>query len=297
LTAVAGSEAFRLGHFASPEGTPEVFAEVDGVRYKLGKTLESGTTVDTLIASWNRSEELVRDAILNAVGAGAELPDGTALLPPVVRPSKILLIGTNYRDHCEEVGARIPTEPGHLMGKPPTALSGSGGEIRWDPADTQQVDLEAELCIVMGRTAKRVSRDSALDYVFGYTAGNDVSARDLQTKDRQWFRGKGLDTFCPLGPVVVRDPSLRPERLNITSSINGEVMQSSNTSNMIFGVAEIVAFISRFVQLEPGDVLLTGTPAGVGFSREPQVFLANGDRVEVTIEGIGTLVSNCRTYE
>lgn len=289
-----GSDPVRLGHFVTEGGGCAVFAEVDGTRYRLAEHLDRDGTVDALIASWEESEGDVRAAIRSASDAGDVVAADVELRAPVLAPSKILLIGANYRDHCEEAKLRVPEEP-LILSKPPTALSGSGGQIIWDPAETQQVDLEVELAVVIGKTAKGVTKAEAADAIFGYTVGNDVSARDLQVKDRQWVRAKSLDTFCPLGPVVVRDDALDPGSLDVRSSINGRSMQRSNTSNMIFDVHAIVSFISRFVRLDPGDVILTGTPAGVGFFHDPKVFLADGDLVEVAISGIGNLRSTCRT--
>lgn len=219
----------------------------------------------------------------------------TKFAAPVPNPSKVVAVGLNYRDHAREQGTRIPDRP-IIFAKFPTSVIGPGDEIVWDPALTGQVDYEAELAFVMGRVARNVPQERAYDYIGGYTCLNDVSARDLQFGDRQWVRGKSLDTFCPLGPVLVTtDEIADPHRLRIRAVLNGEVMQDSNTSELIFGVPELVAFISRAFTLLPGDVVATGTPAGVGVFRDPPVFMKDGDRVAIEIEGIGRLENVCRT--
>jgi 2-keto-4-pentenoate hydratase/2-oxohepta-3-ene-1,7-dioic acid hydratase in catechol pathway len=173
---------------------------------------------------------------------------------------------------------------------------GSGDEIRWDPGLTSQVDYEAELGVVIGRTTRRVDEAHALDYVLGYTCINDVSARDLQFGDGQWTRGKSLDTFCPVGPVLVTaDEIPHPDDLALSCTVNGETLQSARTSEMFFGVARIISHCSQAFTLEPGDVIATGTPAGVGAFRKPPLWLKDGDTVTISVEGIGDLVNVCRT--
>jgi 2-keto-4-pentenoate hydratase/2-oxohepta-3-ene-1,7-dioic acid hydratase in catechol pathway len=215
---------------------------------------------------------------------------GVRVLAPL-RPGKIICVGLNYMDHCREQKLDPPDRP-TLFAKFPTSVIGPGDEIRW-PADfSTQVDYEAELAVVIGRTAQRVNEAAALDAVFGFTAANDVSARDVQFGDKQWVRGKAADSFCPLGPVVVtREDVPDPQVLPIRCRVNGVTLQDSNTREMIFPVRQIVAFISRAITLEPGDVILTGTPDGVGVYRDPKVFLKPGDRVEVEIEGLGLLAN------
>jgi 2-keto-4-pentenoate hydratase/2-oxohepta-3-ene-1,7-dioic acid hydratase in catechol pathway len=215
------------------------------------------------------------------------------LLAPVPNPPKIVAVGMNYADHCREQGVECPTSP-VLFAKFSTAVIGPGEAIRWDPALTEQVDYEVELAVVIGRTARRVSVDDALDYVAGYTICNDVSARDLQFLDGQWVRAKSLDTFCPLGPwLVTRDEIADPQDLTIRCFLNGEVMQDSSTEQMVFGVRELIAFSSRAFTLQPGDVLVTGTPPGVGVFRDPPIFMKEGDVVTVEIEGLGQLANPC----
>ncbi len=210
-------------------------------------------------------------------------PVGALSLLPPVAPSKIMCIGRNYAAHAAEHGAAVPEEP-MLFLKPPSALIGHGGEIILPPGGGR-VEHEAELAVIIGRTASHVRREAALDYVLGYTCANDVSARDYQKKDGQWGRAKGFDSFCPLGPWVVT--GLDPSNLAIACHVNGERRQNARTSDMIFDVPALIAFISHVMTLLPGDVILTGTPAGVS----P---LATGDTVEVTIEGIGTLRNTVR---
>lgn len=221
--------------------------------------------------------------------------EGLSLLSPIPRPPKIVAIGLNYHAHATESGVDPPTEP-LIFAKFPTSVIGHRASIRWDPALTSQVDYEVELAVVIGRRARRVERSEALTYVLGYTCGNDVSARELQFGDKQWVRGKSLDTFCPLGPVLVTaDEIPDPQSLGLRCRVNGEILQESTTADMIFGVAELVAYASVAFTLEPGDVIMTGTPQGVGVSRDPQRFLQDGDRVAVEIDAIGVLENVCQT--
>ena len=207
---------------------------------------------------------------------------------PAVNPTKILAIGRNYADHAAEGGADLPKAP-LLFNKLPNSLSAHNAPIVL-PAISEQVDYEAELAVVIGQTAKRVSEAAALDYIFGYSLIDDVSARDLQFGDGQWTRGKGLDTFAPLGPfITTRDEIEDVQSLKIEGVLNGRVMQSSNTSKMIFKVAYLVSYLSQGITLEPGDVIATGTPDGVGIFRKPPVLLKDGDVFEVKIERLGTL--------
>jgi 2-keto-4-pentenoate hydratase/2-oxohepta-3-ene-1,7-dioic acid hydratase in catechol pathway len=201
----------------------------------------------------------------------------------MLRPSKILGVGTNYRAHAVEMGKPIPAEPLLFM-KPPSAVIGPGEAIvrprSPDPNQPWRVDFEGELGVVIGRRARRVSVDEALSYVRGYTIVNDVTVRDLQKKDGQFTRAKGFDTFCPCGPAVVE--SIDPSDLRLVTEVNGVVRQDARTSDLIFSVAEIIATASRVMTLEPGDLIATGTPSGVG----P---IAPGDVIRITIENIGTL--------
>ncbi len=217
------------------------------------------------------------------------------LLAPVPRPGKIVAVGLNYHAHATEQGIEPPTQP-TVFAKFPTSVVAHEATVSWDPELAGQVDYEAELAVVIGRTARRVLERDALEYVLGYTCANDVTARDLQRGDRQWVRGKSLDTFCPLGPVLVTaDEIPDPQALAISCTVSGERLQEASTGDMIFGAASLIAFCSRAFTLEPGDVLLTGTPSGVGVYRDPQRLLRDGDEMTVEIERIGRLVNRCRT--
>ena len=204
-------------------------------------------------------------------------------------PQKIVCVGLNYRDHAEEQGTPLPDRP-LLFAKWPNTLIGDGDPIRIPPV-SQHVDYEAELGVVIGRRASGVSVADALDHVEGYVVANDVSARDQQFNDGQWFRGKGHDTFCPVGPIVELDD---PTDLQVVQRLNGEVLQDSRTSFLIFKIPHLISYISQGITLEPGDLILTGTPDGVGVYREPKVTLAAGDVVEVEVEGVGVLRNEVR---
>jgi 2-keto-4-pentenoate hydratase/2-oxohepta-3-ene-1,7-dioic acid hydratase in catechol pathway len=204
----------------------------------------------------------------------------------IERPGKIVAIGLNYMDHVRESGAEPPAKP-LVFCKFTTSLIGDGDEIRIPRALTERVDWEIELAAIIGETARNVSEADALKVVSGYTIANDVSARDLQFADGQWVRAKSLDTFCPLGPRVVEIDD--PQNLKLLTRVNGETVQDSSTSEMIFSVAELVSFCSHSFTLDPGDVIVTGTPWGCGEFMEPKRSLKHGDVVECEIEGIGVL--------
>ncbi len=216
------------------------------------------------------------------------MPDEVALKAPILRPGKIICIGLNYHDHAAEAGVPVPDYPA-VFAKYSNAVIGPGEAIVL-PRISQQVDYEAELGVVIGRRAKGVAEADAPGYVAGYLAFNDVSARDFQNRTSQWTIGKTFDTFAPMGPALVTaDEIPDPHNLNIRLSIGGEVLQNSNTRNLVFGVPTLVACLSAVMTLEPGDVIATGTPGGVGFARKPPRWLRPGDVVRVEIEGIGTL--------
>lgn len=225
--------------------------------------------------------------------------DGTplaelTLTSPVPRPGKVVAIGRNYPDHVTEQGAIPPPEP-LIFAKFTTSVIGDREAIRWDPGLTSMVDYEAELAVVIGWHTRHVSEADALKSVLGYSALNDVSARDLQFGDKQWVRGKSLDTFCPIGPALVTTDEIPdPGDLAIACSVNGQVLQSARTSDMFYNVARIISHCSRAFTLEPGDIIATGTPGGVGTFRDPPIYLQDGDEVVVTIERIGSLVNPCR---
>ncbi|HEU4704047.1 MAG TPA: fumarylacetoacetate hydrolase family protein [Conexibacter sp.] len=206
-----------------------------------------------------------------------------------VRPGKIVAIGLNYMDHVRESNMAVPERP-LVFTKFTTSVVGDGDAIEIDRSVTERVDWEVELAVVVGRTMRNVAQDDALAHVHGYTVANDVSARDVQFSDGQWVRGKSLDAFCPLGPVVVPAAEIpNPQALGLRTRVNGETVQDSTTAEMIFGVAELLSFCSRSFTLEPGDVVLTGTPWGCGEFMDPVRSLQHGDVVEVEIDGIGML--------
>ncbi len=209
---------------------------------------------------------------------------------PIERPGKIVCVGLNYRDHAEEQGAPLPTAP-LLFAKWQNTLIGPGEPIVIPPIVTK-CDYEAELGVVIGTSVRNASVENALEAVAGYVCVNDVSARDLQFADGQWTRGKSPDTFCPVGPQVVpRDEIPDPQALTIRAVLNGTAMQDSTTANMVFGVADLIAYITQTITLEPGDLIATGTPAGVGAFREPPVFMQPGDEITIEIEGLGSLTN------
>jgi 2-keto-4-pentenoate hydratase/2-oxohepta-3-ene-1,7-dioic acid hydratase in catechol pathway len=205
---------------------------------------------------------------------------------PVPRPGKLICIGLNYRDHAKESNLPLPEKP-VIFSKFSTCVIAPGEPVVL-PTTSQQVDYEAELAVVIGRHAKNIAADRAYDCVLGYTAFNDVTARDFQFNDGQWQRGKSCDTFAPMGQTILtRDMVPDPHKLSIRLTLNGETMQDSNTDQLIFGVPRLIEFISASITLAPGDVIATGTPAGVGFARNPPVFLQPGDEMEVSIETVG----------
>jgi len=211
------------------------------------------------------------------------------LLPPVPRPGKIVAVGLNYSDHSMESGATAPPKSPILFAKFPNSIAGPEDAIVI-PIGDPQVDYEAELAVVIGRKGKAIPADRAYDYVGGYMPLNDVSAREWQFGDKQWVRGKSPDTFCPTGPyLTTRDEVPDPHALSIFARVNGATLQSSNTSKMIFHLPQLIGFISASITLEPGDIIATGTPEGVGVFRKPPIFLKPGDVVEIEIEKLGVL--------
>ena len=226
-------------------------------------------------------------------GAVRHDPAHVRLLAPVPDPRKIICIGLNYRDHAAESGVPVPPEP-ILFSKYPTSLIGHGETIIL-PAVSQEVDYEAELVVVIGRGGRHIPRARAFEHVGGYAVGHDVSARDWQLNKpgKQWMAGKTFDTFAPVGPVLVTpDEVSDPHKLGIRLRLNGQTMQESSTSQLIFGVDELIAYLSQVFTLEPGDMIFTGTPPGVGMARKPPIWLKPGDVVEVEIDQLGTLRNN-----
>ena len=242
---------------------------------------------------WQRKTDL---AIEHAAETGVGVVDAASVsrAAPVTDPSKVVCVGLNYRDHAEEGDNPIPETP-VLFSKFPTCVNGPDQAITWDPNLTQKVDYEAELVVVIGKEARNVDSADAHGYVAGYTVGNDVSARDLQHGDGQWVRGKSLDTFAPIGPEIATPEEIDDVHdLEIWTEVNGERLQDSTTANLIFGIDELVSFCSQAFTLNPGDLLFTGTPPGVGVYREPPVLLEDGDTVTVGIDGLGKLTNHCQ---
>jgi len=269
----------HLGMATFADGEPRLAEERDGM---LSPIPGAGD-----LTSFIRGQEMVDRLRPDPQGAPA---DGARLIAPL-RPGKIVAIGLNYLDHVRESGSVAPERP-LVFAKFPSSLIGPGEEIVLDPDVCERADWEVELAVVIGRRMKSVPVERALDHVFGYTVANDVSARDVQFADGQWVRGKSLDTFCPLGPLVVTaDEVGDPQAMKLRTRVNGETMQDSCTDQMVFGVAELLAFCSRSFTLEPGDLLLTGTPWGCGEFMDPRRSLQPGDVVEVEIDGIGTLTN------
>ena len=234
-------------------------------------------------------ELLAAGASVTEADAGDQIdPDTIAHRAPLPRPGKIVCVGLNYHDHCREQGIEPPRYP-PLFAKFANAIASPGDAIT-RPRATEKLDLECELAVVIGKRAKAVARDDALGHVFGYTILNDITMRDLQREDHRWLRAKGSDGFAPIGPVVVTADELPdPGSLRLRSSVNDETWQDSSTAEMVFDVATIIAFASRTITLEPGDIIATGTPAGVGHFQDPPRYLRDGDRLRCEIEGIGAL--------
>lgn len=245
---------------------------------------EAARTLDAVMSD----PECKDPASMRERGVAFDLAD-VQLKAPVQGPGKVVCLGLNYRDHAEEAGRDLPEWP-TLFAKMPSTLVGSGEPILL-PEMSQEVDYEAELALVIGVTCRHVAADEAFTVLAGYAAFNDVSARDVQRRTTQWFSGKSFDTFGPMGPIVTRDEVGDPQTVDIRLSLNGEIMQSSNTECMVFSIPRIVEYVSAIMTLEPGDVIATGTPGGVGFLRTPPRFLQSGDTVTVEIESVGSVTS------
>lgn len=285
----------------------------DGADPRLG-VVKDGRIVDVHRASGGQlpgdMESLIAqgEAAWKAVGAltaddapSLRIEDLPRLFSPLAPRKNVFAVGRNYRAHIAEgaaardEAAELPLVPVFFT-KPPTAVIGHDDEIPWQPEVTMRLDWEAELAVVIGRGGRDIPHDQALSHVFGYTAANDVSARDLQLSHGQWFKGKSLDGSCPLGPAVVTSDEIGDlSQIEITCRVNGVVKQHASTSQMIFSIETIIASLSEGLTLEPGDIILTGTPEGVGFARKPPEFLAPGDMVEVEISQIGTLRNRVAT--
>jgi len=262
----------RLATVQTPHG-PTLAAEVDGEHRRLDF---DGDLLSLVRRGVTPYELAVGDAV-----------EGELAAP--LQPGKIVAIGLNYLDHIRESNLPRPNQP-LVFAKFPSSVTGPGDAIVVDAELTARVDWEVELGVIVGQRVRDVAADAALGQVFGYTVGNDVSARDVQFSESQWTRGKSFDTFCPIGPVVVTaDEIPDPQALALRTRVNGELMQDSSTAEMLFGVAELLAFCSRSFTLEPGDLLLTGTPWGCGYFMDPPRALRAGDVVECEVEGVGVL--------
>ena len=275
----------KLARIDSPDG-PRLASLEDGVWTDLTAATEILRTDP--VTALTRKRSLVDTAVRSA---GMKLEDARPLCP-LTEASRVFCIGLNYRDHAEETGSPIPAEP-IVFSKFSSTLTDPGADIVL-PRVSDEVDFEAELAVVVGAPGKHVAEADAMGHVLGYCAANDVSARDWQKgkPGRQWLLGKTFDTFCPLGPVLVTaDEVPDPQALSVKTTVSGETLQDGHTSGMIFGVAKLVSYISQVTALRAGDVILTGTPAGVGVARSPQQFLKPGDEVTVEIEGLGALTN------
>ncbi len=276
-----------------------------GKRFRIG-AISDGRIADltpSVLPSGLTDAEVLRcyDLALDFITPAAEalesggLPmfefEEVILEAPIPAPRKIICIGLNYLDHVIESGAEKPKSP-LIFSKFVTCVAAPNEAIIL-PQDSSQVDFEAELAVVIGRKGKNIDSSGAMAHVFGYTNFNDVSARDLQFADGQWQRGKSCDTFAPFGPyIATKDEIADPHKLSIQFRLNGETLQNSNTDQLIFRIPELIAFLSRSITLEPGDIIATGTPPGVGFARKPPIFLKDGDNCEVEIEGLGILLNH-----
>ncbi len=292
----------RLVTFASDRG-PRLGAVVGDRVVDLAEASQG--SVPAVMIQLIEAGPTALDAARAAVERGATgVPLAEAkLLAPIPRPRRnVICLGMNYRDHAVEVAkaaGQEPKMPEHpvFFTKPPTTVIGHGAPIEFDPAVSSQIDWEVEMAFVIGRGGRDIPADRALDYVFGYTAANDVSARDLQMRHGgQFFKGKSLDTFCPIGPwIVTADEIADPHTMTVATRVNGVEKQRSNTRELIFNVPDTIALLSAGLTLEAGDVVLTGTPHGVGMARNPQEWLKDGDVVEVEVEGVGVLRNPVRT--
>jgi 2-keto-4-pentenoate hydratase/2-oxohepta-3-ene-1,7-dioic acid hydratase in catechol pathway len=286
----------------APTSAPRAGALLPGDDSVLNFSVAVDASADVPLSAWFDLDDewlpkvrQIHDSVVKNAARVETLPRGSVLArgdvtlgPPIPRPGKIICIGLNYRDHAAESQMPVPSSP-VTFSKYVTSVTAPGKPILLPPS-SQQVDYEAEMAIVIGRRAKYVAIERAFDYVLGYMNFNDVSARDFQFADGQWQRGKACDTFAPMGPfVLMRDLAGDPHALRIQLRLNGQTMQDSSTAQLIFGVDHVVSFLSQTVTLEPGDVIATGTPPGVGFARKPPVFLKDGDVVEVEVEGLGVL--------
>jgi acylpyruvate hydrolase len=279
--ALAQDGALRAAAMADALVPAEMVGVLEGGEQALAAIREASGYVRGGLGSGDQGEALRRDGVVFALRE-------VTLKAPIPRPGKLILLGLNYRDHAEETGQKIPEVP-TLFAKYNNSVIGPGATILI-PRATEQIDYEAEFAFVIGRRGRDIPRDHALDYVAGYTIINDVSARDYQFVTSQWMVGKTFDTHCPMGPaLVLKDEIADPHNLDISLTIAGEVLQKSNTDQLIFKIPETVEYLSQILTLEPGDVISTGTPSGVGFTRKPPRWLRPGETVRIEIAGLGVL--------
>lgn len=280
----------RLGTYRSSDGTKVISVTEQGwldVAAAVGNDAPWAGDMLSLLKAGAGAAARVREATERASGPMLE-PDFARLAPPVGNPGKIFCIGLNYKEHAAETGAKLPTSPEVFM-RATTTLVGPRDPVPV-PSLSERFDVESELCIVIGRAARHATRENALDHVFGYTIFNDLSVRDFQRRGSQWTPGKNWDGSGPCGPFIVTTDELGdPGALDISSDIDGFVLQNSNTKNLIFDLATLIEDLSRFATLEPGDLIATGTPPGVGDARKPPVYVGRGQVARCTVQGIGTL--------
>jgi acylpyruvate hydrolase len=292
----------RVIEFLKHGKVPRALSQSTGfsraMRIVLGDSISTRDMIELLGCGekWLKALSVVTNALARTVDPAAALRGlftplaKTRLLAPIPKPGKITCVGRNYAEHAREHGDEPPERPIFFL-KSGNTICGPGDPIRLPP-NSSEVDYEAEFAVVIGKRGSRIPEEQAYDYVAGYMVLNDVSARDMQNSDRQWYRGKSCDTFAPIGPwIVTRDEIKDPHNLRISLSLNGETMQDSNTSNLIFNVPYLVSYLSQSATWEVGDLISTGTPPGVGVFRTPQVFLKDGDTVSVTVEKLGTLTN------
>lgn len=240
---------------------------------------------------------LIASGVPDAAIAGEAIPADSVVLKAPLAPGKIICVGRNYAAHAKELGNDLPDAP-LLFAKFSSSVIGHGETITWRAAISAKVDWEGELVVIIGKPARYVSENRAMAYIFGYTIANDVTARDLQGEETIWLRSKGIDTFCPLGPhIVTADEIPDPHALTLQTKVNGETMQNASTRLMMFKIPYLISYCSQAFTLHPGDMILTGTPAGVGKGMTPPRFLRDGDEVTISISGIGDLTNTCRVEE
>lgn len=280
----------RLGTYRGTDGTRVISVTDKGwldVAAAVGSAAPWASDMTSLLKAGAEAAARVREATARASGPMLE-PDFRRLAAPVPRPGKIFCIGLNYKEHAAETGAKLPTSPEVFM-RAATTLVGARDPVPV-PSRSERFDVESELCIVIGRACRHATKDNALDHVFGYTIFNDLSVRDFQRRGSQWTPGKNWDGSGPCGPFIVTPDELEDaSALDISSDIDGFVLQSSNTRNLIFDLPTLIEDLSRFSTLEPGDLIATGTPPGVGDARKPPVYLRQGQVARCTVQGIGSL--------